>query len=65
MDKELTQIWAGIETIKVKLAHSNLEYDEAKKLAKPLIDKLNERGEVVAKRFKKQFKPFTFTGIFR
>jgi len=65
MDMEIQQVWDKITVIKGKLAYDYIDYDDAKKLAKPLIDKLNERSEVVAKQFGKKHKPFTFTGIFR
>lgn len=43
----------------------NLSYDEAKVKCQPYLDIVNRKGKELAKRYKKRFYNFTFTGLTR
>jgi hypothetical protein len=63
--KDLTaeEIRGELETIKYYLKRELISYDKAKELAKPIIDEMNRRGELIAKKHGKRFKRFTFLGL--
>jgi len=42
-----------------------ITYEQAKEQARPRLEEMNAKGAEIAKRFKKKFKPFTFTGVMR
>ncbi|MBR5202372.1 MAG: hypothetical protein IKW45_03820 [Clostridia bacterium] len=54
-----------INEIKFKLMTGQLSYYQAKELAQPIIDEMNERGKIIAKKYNQRFKPFTFASLMR
>lgn len=54
-----------IEQLKFLLVTGRITYDEAKEMAEPIIEKMNERGKEIAKKHNQKFRPFTFTGLMR
>lgn len=54
-----------IQDIKTRLNCGYIDYDQAQKEAQPFIDKMNELGEQVAKKFGKKFSKFTFVSLMR
>lgn len=42
-----------------------ISIDEAKIKMQPYIDEINRRWEIIAKEFKKKYKPITFTTLSR
>lgn len=60
-----TKYQQAIFDIRGKLLSGILSYDQAKLEATPVIEEMNRIGKEIAKRFKKKFYPFTFTGLMR
>lgn len=54
-----------IDEIRGALVHGELSYDEAQVKARPIIDEMNRRGQEVAKKYGKSFRPFTFASLMR
>lgn len=54
-----------IQDIKSRLNCGLISYDKAKEEAEPYINEMNRLGEEVAKKFKKKFYKFTFSGLMR
>ena len=42
-----------------------ISYDEAKELAKPILEEMNIKGKEIAKKYGKKFIKFTLTGFMR
>lgn len=42
-----------------------IDYYQAKAEAEPIIQEMNEKGKVIAKKFGQRFKPFTFAYLIR
>lgn len=54
-----------IQEIKMSLALGYISYDEAKEEARPILDRINDRGREIAKKYGKKYYPITFTEIMR
>lgn len=54
-----------IREIKISLALGYITYDEAKKEAKPIIERINKRGREIAKKYNKNYYDLTFSEIMR
>lgn len=54
-----------IDKIRLAMFHGLLSYDEAKLEAKPIIDEMNRRGSIVAQKYGKKFRPFSFAALMR
>lgn len=52
-----------IRILKLKVVNGELSYNEAEKLAKPLIDKTNEKIKMIAKKYNKKPKLISFKSI--
>ena len=53
------EIDSRIRILRMKAGHS---YEEAKEQAQPLLDELNRRKRVIAKKYKKRFFKIQFAG---
>lgn len=65
MEKEAKQNREDILEIKTALALGYISYDEAKREAGPILEKINLRGKNIAKKYGKKFYPITFMEIMR
>lgn len=54
-----------IEDIKGKLLVGVYNYDQAKELAMPIINEMNEKAVIIAKKFNKKHKKFSFAALIR
>lgn len=54
----------ALTEIKIKMVHG-LSYNEAKVEAKPIIDEMNRRVEIIAKQYKQHPVKFSFAGLMR
>jgi hypothetical protein len=54
-----------IQPIKCMFIAKEINYEEAKKLAKPIIDAYNEKAKVIAKKYNKKPIKLQFAGLFR
>lgn len=54
-----------IQTIKMELACGFITYDEAKKKAKPVLDRINAKGMEIAKKYGRKHYPITFVEVMR
>lgn len=54
-----------IETIKMKMLHGLLTYEEAKAEAQPIIDEMNIKAQEIARRHRRRHKKFTFNQLMR
>lgn len=54
-----------IRVIKSKLMTGEITYNEARREAKPIIDRMNQKGSEIAKKYKQRFRPVSFTGLMR
>jgi hypothetical protein len=51
--------------LKAKLGAGLITLAEAEEELKPYLDEANRRGELIAKRYKRKYKPITFTQLMR
>lgn len=65
MTEEALRIRAELDAIKVQLCYGVIDYEEARELAEPWLEKLNARAKEVAKKYHKSFHAFTFAEIMR
>lgn len=65
MSEETKSLREDLMQIKTALACGWISYDEAKIEAEPLLERLNDKAKEVAKKYKRNFYPFTFTEIMR
>jgi len=56
---------AKLQEIKVLLKTAQISYDEAKEMAEPYLNRMNERIKVISKRFKMSPKLISFSGFMR
>ena len=56
---------AKINQIRARYQHSEITLDEAKSLVQPLLDEMNKKGKIIAKKFGKKFSDLTFNYVFR
>jgi len=49
----------------LRVSTGGLEYDQAKAMAMPLLDIINNRGAEIAKKHKQHFKPLTWAYVLR
>ena len=61
----LPNYMSRIKAIKTRFMHGELDYDQAKMLAQPIIDEMNIKGRAIAKEFKRTYYPIKFTSVFR
>lgn len=54
-----------LETIKIKMLHGYLTYDEAKAEAEPIIEEMNQKAKDIALRHRRKHKKFTFSSLMR
>lgn len=54
-----------IEIIKLRLLSNDISHGEAKELAKPFIDEINEKSKEIAKKYNKKPKLISFAGFMR
>ena len=55
-----------LEIIRAEFYSKVITYDEAKAQAKPLIDEMNEKAKIIAKKHNRTFKPvISFAGFMR
>lgn len=54
-----------IQLIKLSLMSKEITYDEAKKLAKPFIDIINNKSKEIAKKYNQKCRKVTFSGLMR
>lgn len=54
-----------IAQIKRLMERSEISYDEAKVLAAPVIEEINKKARVIAKKYNKRFTPFSFATLMR
>lgn len=57
------QIDKEIKILKLRVINGELSYKEAEKLAKPLIDNVNEKIKTIAKKYGKKPKLISFKSI--
>ena len=55
----------AVASIKARLNMGVITYDQAKEELLPIINKMNEVGQAIAKKYGKKYKPFTVTGLLR
>ena len=55
----------AICAIRDKFLNGYLTYDEAKKEAQPIIDEMNEKARVIAKKWGRKHTNFTFGALIR
>lgn len=56
---------AKIAEIRTKLHLGAITYEEARTLARPVIQGMNRRGAEIAKEYGVRFKPITFAALMR
>ena len=54
-----------IMRIKRLLERSEISYTEAKSLASPIIEEMNQKAKEIAKKHNKRFTPFSFAMLMR
>ena len=54
-----------LNEIKILLKTGQIDYDEARIKAQPILDLMNKKGEVIAKKFGKKYSKISFTGFMR
>jgi len=52
-----------LKTLKLKIGMGDLTYNEAEKLAKPIIDKINNKAIELAKKYNRKPKLINFKSI--
>jgi len=60
---KLDEILAEARAIKFAMKHGALSYPQAKERVKPLLEKVNLVGKEISKRYRRKFKPITFTDL--
>lgn len=55
----------NIENIKSLLKRGQINMEQAKELAMPIIDDMNLKGKEIAKEFGKKYNPITFQYLMR
>ena len=48
-----------------KLLTGQVTYDEAIKIAQPVLDEMNKKGEMIAKKHGKKYRKITYISVFR
>ncbi len=51
--------------IKMALAIGDISYDEARKLASPILDRINSKGKEIAKKYNKKYHAISFIEVMR
>ena len=51
--------------LKARFMLGKITYDEAKAEALPYLSEMNTRGQAIATKYNKKFRPFSFAGLFR
>ena len=54
-----------LESIKFSLNKGNISYNLAKKQAKPIITKMNQKSSQIAKKYNQNPTKFSFAGLMR
>lgn len=54
-----------IQIIRLQLLSKEIDYKEARALATPHLNTLNEIGRKIAKKYKKPYYPLSFKGLMR
>ena len=54
-----------INQIRTQLNVGLITYDQAKKIAQPIIDEMNEKAREVAKKYNQKHHNFTFAAMMR
>ena len=55
----------AVGSIRSKLNAGSIDYYQAKNELKPVIDRMNQDGQRIAKKYGRKFKPFNATGLLR
>lgn len=55
----------SIHQIRQDLQRGVITYDQARYEARPIIDEINYKGRLLAKKHKVNYKPVTFAGLMR
>ena len=56
---------AKIDEIKYLYNSGQITRDEAYERAKPILDAIDERGRVIAKKHKRKYRPLSFVSLMR
>lgn len=54
-----------LNEIKMKMELGIISYEEAKVLAQPIIDEMNNKAEKIAKKYNRKFTKFNFIQLMR
>lgn len=54
-----------LKEIRFRLLMGEISYEEAKELAFPIINKMNQKAKIIAKQYGKKHKDFTFGYLMR
>lgn len=65
MTQEAKENREVIKSIASDLRFGKITYEEAQAKAKPYIDRMNKRGEELAKEYGMKYKPLTFKYLMR
>ena len=65
MDKEIEKAHNALQAIKLKYNGGKISQEEAKKLAQPYLDIVNEKAKEIADRYGRKFYPITFINYMR
>lgn len=65
MNKEALENRKAVSDIKMALAVGEISYNEAKQKIMPVLERINGRGEKIAKKYGKKYHPVTFSEIIR
>ncbi|MDZ4726187.1 MAG: hypothetical protein SH817_08515 [Leptospira sp.] len=61
----LEDIHYQLKLIKLMLLSGEIDYERAKEKAKPYIEILNAKANIIARKYGKQFYPISFLGFMR
>ncbi|MDE2588355.1 MAG: hypothetical protein KGL95_01645 [Patescibacteria group bacterium] len=62
-DKSLTNLLAQARALHFAMFHNAISQEDAQKKIQPMLQKLNQAGEQIAKKYKRKYIPITFQDL--
>ncbi len=55
----------AIQDIRSRLLFGRINYEQAKEEARPIVARINDKGQQIAKKYGRRFHPIRFEGLMR